>query len=74
MTSLRQVGPAVEVRIFNPNPVAVAAALQWDSQLSFRHVIPVDFDSQPVADSHPLTTNQFTVTLAQKKILTLRFE
>lgn len=77
VTSARDVGGALEVRLFNPGTKAVSAALDFrgrpKSAPQPRQVQRVNFESQPVGKSEPVTGGVFKTTLRAKEIVTLRF-
>jgi len=76
MTSLRQAGECLEVRLFNPNTEPVEAALDisgWPAGLDQpSQAYPVDFESNPTGQPYPLASGRATLQLQPKQIVTLR--
>lgn len=74
LTSIRQVGDAVELRLFNPNTVKINTALRLPSHKAGRcQVTPVDFESRPLGRRRTVTA-RLRVALDPKAIVTLRIE
>ena len=75
VTSIREVDGALEVRLFNPERVAVSVAFDFSGRpLSLLHPHSsqrVDFESRPLEDRQPIG-ERFTVQLEPKKIVTIR--
>jgi alpha-mannosidase/mannosylglycerate hydrolase len=75
MTSTREVGATLEVRLFNPQTKPAAATLDFRGRprgAACPHLAQrVDFESQPQGKPTPFT-NTFKLTLKPKEIVTLR--
>lgn len=67
-TSVRQVGAATEVRLFNPLDRPVSARLAQPNDALWKKVRPVDFESQPLGKALPFAE---PVPLKPKQIVTL---
>ncbi len=78
LTSCRDVDGALEVRLFNPEPTAEAAKLIFESAPGNvrkpKKARLVDFESNPVGESLPLTKGILSVDLQPKQIVTIRIE
>ena len=72
VTSARRVGPAMEVRMFNPHSKKIMAVLQLTGPLAKRpaEVQTVDFEGNPRGEL-PVVKGAVTVTLKPKQIVTL---
>lgn len=73
VTSARWVGSGLEVRLFNPNTTSGQVQLRFGDALPFAAMQTVDFESNPVGDSHSLEQGEVVVLLSPKQISTLRF-
>jgi len=76
VTSVRQVGEGLEVRMFNPTDKPTTAALRpgelWRAGWCPRQVECVDFESRPVEHGASLSDGICEVSLKPKQIVTLR--
>jgi alpha-mannosidase/mannosylglycerate hydrolase len=76
ITSVREIGGALEVRLFNPQTKTEAAQLDFSGRpkdaLKPRQVQRVNFESQPQGKPASFT-GVFKTTLKPKEIVTLRF-
>jgi len=70
-TSLRRVGEATEVRIFNPLNRAISARLSQPSGTPWKKVRPVDFESRPIGKALPFAE---PIPLKPKQIVTLSLQ
>lgn len=73
MTSLRKVGDATEVRLFNPENKEMAFALRTHTSLPVGEVASVDFESNSTNDSVSSDGSRISADLPSKRILTLSF-
>ena len=77
LTSLRQVGGALELRLFNPLEEPVTAKLDtagWpEGAQRPRYVGRVDMESNPLEEPWAMEA-QTSLTLRPKEIVTLRFQ
>ncbi|MEP7358374.1 MAG: hypothetical protein ABI847_14095 [Anaerolineales bacterium] len=74
VTSIRRVGAALEVRLYNPAAEPVTARLMglaMGSDGTVGSLQRVDFESHPLADPEPWT-GQTEISLSPKQIVTLR--
>ncbi len=74
LTSVRRMGDAVEARMFNPTTSPAPAQLHFTKVLHPQRAIVVDFESNPTGEELSVNDNIVTVTLAAKKIVTIRIE
>jgi alpha-mannosidase/mannosylglycerate hydrolase len=78
VTSFRQVGAALETRLFNPNGEAVRAAIRFGQQpadaIHPASAQPVDLESQPAGEATAIRDAVLSLGLRAKQILTLRFD
>lgn len=76
VTSARQVGKGVEVRLFNPNTERVKATLAWDAAPKsidgFKKADRVDFESDKIDGDVKLKKSSVALTLEPKEIATVR--
>ena len=76
VTSTRQVGDAMEVRLFNPAAQTAKVVLRlgqapgWARR--YTHFQPVDMKSDPLDEGGPIIDGVVSLELAAKKIVTLR--
>lgn len=77
MTSVRQVGEAIDVRLFNPTSSSVEAKVSFQempaSTLKFLSAKFVDIEGLRMGKSIPITACSAKVKLKKKQIVTLRF-
>lgn len=74
VTSMRPLGDAVEVRLFNPYPAKIVATLKLMSAWAkARFVTPVDLESNPVGPRKKASAS-LAFTLKPKEIATFRFD
>lgn len=75
LTSLRRVGDATEVRVYNPNPDPEAFTIKLNPfhRTPPREARPVNAESQPLGDVIDLKDATLHATLAPKQIATYRF-
>jgi len=76
VTSTRQVGEGLEVRMFNPYERPVQSVLRLPdlpaSLKRFTQAQRVDFESVPLGEARPLTGGEVTLDMGTKKIVTVR--
>ncbi|MGB9611644.1 MAG: glycoside hydrolase family 38, partial [Bryobacteraceae bacterium] len=76
VTSLRQAGDGLELRMFNPNVVAGEAVItlgNWPGA-AIAYAQPVNFEGAPTGKRLTFVDGQVAVKLGAKKIVTLRLE
>jgi alpha-mannosidase/mannosylglycerate hydrolase len=74
LTSLRQVRNTVETRTFNPNETSERASFDFNPFVRTDSVCAVDFESRPIGANGADISSSLVVTLAPKKISTLRMD
>jgi len=72
MTSARQVGDALEVRLFNPNEMFVRITLSWSDKAGFTHARLVDLESNGLDNAKPALNHSVSYELRAKQIITVQ--
>jgi alpha-mannosidase len=72
VTSLRQVGEGVEVRMFNPANEPAAVTLHLSELLHVQCAQRVDFESNPLETAQPPAGGALSLSLKPKQIVTIR--
>lgn len=78
MTSFREIGGAIEARLFNPATQPVTATLTWPEGLAGwtppTRAVRVDFESQPLGKFFEIKAGVIELGLTPKQVMTVRFE
>jgi hypothetical protein len=72
VTSIRQVGEGLEVRMFNPNAKAGTAILHPGEQATYKKAQRVDLESNPLKNMRMSEPGVLRVPLKAKEIATVR--
>jgi len=72
VTSIRQVGEGLEVRMFNPNPRSATATLRLGERASFKKAQRVDLESNPLKSMRMSEPGVLRIPLKAKEIVTVR--
>jgi alpha-mannosidase len=72
VTSIRQVGEGLELRMFNPNTRSGAALLRLGEQAAYKKAQRVDLESNPLKSMRMFEPGVLRVPLKAKEIVTIR--
>ena len=72
ITSVRQMGDALEVRLCNPNEIFVRITLSWCEQAAFAHARLVDLESNVLDNAKPTPDRSVSYELRAKQIITVQ--
>jgi len=76
LSAMEQRQGGTEVRLFNPNEKSTTAVLRWPGDVTPApsHCQPVDFEGNPQGQPVPVVAGQCEISIAAKKIVTLRLQ